>query len=40
MWLLRDPDGNVATELKDAGTVKAQRAYDARSSVIADVCQV
>jgi len=31
VWLLRDPDGNVATELKETATgplVSAQRAYD------------
>jgi RHS repeat-associated protein len=27
-FLLQDPDGNVATELEDDGTVAAQRAYD------------
>ena len=31
IWLLKDPDGNVATEIEDTGTgpeVSAQRAYD------------
>ena len=31
IWLLKDPDGNVATEIEDTGTgpeVAAQRAYD------------
>lgn len=27
-WLLRDPDANVATHLRDDGTLTAQRAYD------------
>lgn len=28
VWLLRDPDGNVATEVLDDGAVASQRAYD------------
>ncbi len=28
VWLLRDSRGNVATELKDDGTIASQRAYD------------